>query len=117
MEPTGHFIGEPVTVEFDQPPLLEKKPRCPDRFIWAGEIYGINEKLSEWVDYQRRGRMAKNMQPAHASVAEQRGSWGVGRFYFRVRTADGRTFDLYYDRAPQDADRRKGGWFLYREFK
>lgn len=115
MNASGHFIGEPIAVEFDRPPLLEKKPSCPQRFVWRGENYTVLEKVSEWQDYQRRGRMARNMQPAHAAVAEQRGSWGVGRFYFRVRVAGDRLFDIYYDRAPKDADRRKGAWFLYRE--
>lgn len=59
--------------------------------------------------------MAVNMRPEHAAVASRRGSWGVGRFYYRVRTDTGRVFDLYYDRAPKSADDRKGAWFLYRE--
>ena len=109
------FIGEPIGVEFDEPPLLEKKPPCPDRFTWRERLYRVTEMLGEWQDYRRRGRMARNMRPGHAAVAEQRGSWGVGRYYFRVRTDSGRIFDLYYDRAPQDAGRRKGAWFLYRE--
>ena len=55
------------------------------------------------------------MRPANIAKAVRRGSWGVGRFYFRVRTESGRLFDLYYDRAPKDADDRKGTWFLFRE--
>jgi len=109
------FIGELIQVEFDRPPALEKKPSCPDRFIWRGETHRVVELLSEWHDYGRRGRMARNMRPTHAVVAEQRGSWGVGRDYYRVRTESGRVFDLYYDRAPKKTDHRKGAWFLYRE--
>jgi hypothetical protein len=71
--------------------------------------------LSEWRDYQRRGRMARNMKPEHAAAAERRGSWGVGQFYFRVRTRNDKIFEIYYDRAPKDVDNRKGEWFLYRE--
>ena len=78
-------------------------------------VIEVVEMLREWHDYRRRGRMASNMRPAHAAVAEQRGSWGVGRDYFLVRTAGGRIFEIYYDRAPKNADRRKGAWFLYRE--
>ena len=111
------FIAEEIEVGFDRPPLLEKRPGCPDRFIWGDESFEISEKLAEWHDYRRRGRMARNMQPAHAAVAEQRGSWGVGRDYFRVRTVGGRVFELYYDRAPKDVDRRKGAWFLFRELE
>jgi hypothetical protein len=114
MEPV-HFIDEPVEVVFDTPPALEKKPDCPNGFIWQGENYRITEMLSEWFDFERRGRMAKNMRPAHTSRASVHGSWGVGRFFFRVRVESGQTFELYYDRAPQDADHRKGAWFLYLE--
>ena len=112
-----HFIGEPVEVEFDRPPTLEKKPGCPDRFTWRGRTYAILEMLSEWHDYRRRGRMARNMRPTHTVVAAQRGSWGVGQDYFRVRTDSGQVFDLYYDRAPKDAGHRKGGWFLDKELQ
>lgn len=109
------FIAEPIEVLFDQPPLIEKKPGCPDGFIWRGENFRIVELLAEWFDYQRRGRMARNMQPQHAAVAEKRGSWGVGQFSFRVRTAERRIFEIYFDRAPKDSDTRKGAWFIYRE--
>jgi hypothetical protein len=109
------FIGESIAVEFDQPPLVEKKPPCPDRFIWRGETYRIAEVLNEWMDTTRRGRMARNMRPSHLSTAAQRGSWGVGRYYFRVRTGSEQVFDLYYDREPKSADDRKGAWFLFRE--
>jgi hypothetical protein len=112
-----HFIDEQIQVEFDKPPLYEKKPDCPDRFIWQDEVYRVTQLLAEWQDYQRRGRMARNMSPPHAAAASRRGSWGVGRFYFRVHTVSGRVFDLYYDRAPKDADDRKGSWYLFREMQ
>jgi len=118
MEPKPlRFLGEPVKVDFDRPPALEKRPGCPDAFVWRGKRYQITEKLSEWHDYGRRGRMVVNMRPDHTAHATQRGSWGVGRDYFRVRVDSGQIFDLYYDRAPRDADRRKGGWFLFRELE
>lgn len=109
------FISEPIEVQHDQAPALEKMPGPPDRFRWREQEFAVREVLMEWHDYQRRGRMARNMQPQHAEAASRRGSWGVGQNYYRVRTGDDRFFDLYYDRAPKDADRRKGGWFLYQE--
>jgi len=110
------FIGEEILVHFDTPPARQKTPPCPDGFTWQGKSYRVAEKLAEWSDFTRRGRMARNMRPSHAAVAAGRGSLGVGRFYFRVRTGSGSIFDLYYDRAPRDAGDRKGHWFLYREF-
>jgi hypothetical protein len=109
------FISESVAVAFDHPPGLRKKPSCPDAFTWRGETHHIAEMLSEWQDFARRGRMSRNMTADHAAAARVRGSWGVGRFYFRVRTRNGRVFELYYDRAPKDAGDRQGNWYLYRE--
>jgi hypothetical protein len=110
-----NFIDEPITVEFDCPPALAKKPGCPQRFAWRGQVFTTVEKISEWHDYRRRGRMARNMTDGHLESAARRGSWGVGRDYYRVRTHTGRVFDLYYDRAPSGQRDRRGSWFLYRE--
>jgi hypothetical protein len=111
------FIAEPVEVQFLSPPAHLKKPPCPDQFRWKGEDWIITACLSEWTDFARRGRMAKNMQPQHAEVASSRGSWGVGRFYFDVQTNRNRYFRLYYDRAPADANDRTGTWFLLAEIR
>lgn len=109
------FIGKKIDVQFDTAPALEKAPPCPDAFIWQGETLRIVELVSEVRDFGRRGRMARNMRPTHAATASTRGSRGVGRFQFRVRVADGRIFDLYYDREVKSVDDKKGSWFLYRE--
>ncbi|HLF25715.1 MAG TPA: DUF6504 family protein [Anaerolineae bacterium] len=109
------YIGEEIEAQFDQPPALEKKPGCPDAFAWRGRTYRIIEKLAEWHDYQRKGRLASNMRPEHAAAAAGRGSWGVGRDYFRVRVEGGQLFELYYDRAPKGSKQRKGTWFLVSE--
>ena len=111
----ARFIGEPIEVGWEQPPLVEKRPRCPDFFYWGDDTLTVEALLAEWRDYGRRGRMASNMRPEHARRAALRGSWGVGRFYFRVRTGTGRVFEIYYDRAPTSSDNRKGNWFLFRE--
>ena len=110
-----HFLDQPIEVRFDATPARQKTPPCPDGFIRDGMEYRIVAKLSEWTDFTRRGRMARNMRPAHASVAAERGSLGVGRFYFRVRVDTGQVFDLYYDRLIKDVEDRLGHWFLYRE--
>ncbi|MBN1314227.1 MAG: hypothetical protein JXA42_02125, partial [Anaerolineales bacterium] len=106
------FIGEPIEVVFDLPPVHSKTPPCPDGFTWGQQCFRIVEKIGEWHDFRRRGRMAANMSPPHAAVAASRGSWGVGRFYFRVLTDTGQLYDIYYDRAPKDAGDRSGAWFL-----
>jgi len=112
-----HFFDLEIRVHFAVTPTREKTPPCPEGFDWGGKHYRVTEKLAEWFDYTRRGRMARNMQPAHAAVAAGRGSLGVGRFYYRVRVDSGQVFDIYYDRAPKGADDRLGHWFLYREMQ
>jgi hypothetical protein len=112
--PVG-FIVEEIQVDFVRQPTLTKKPDPPSAFTWREDVYTIKEVLSSWFDYGRRGRMARNMKPAHLETAERRGSWGVGRYYFRVQVKGGRVFDLYYDRAPQSANDRSGHWFIWRE--
>jgi hypothetical protein len=111
------FIDQEIEAHFDRPPTLAKKPRAPAGFVWAGETFLVVEVLSSWFDYGRRGRMARNMSPAHAEAAGRRGSWGVCRFYFRVRTQGGRVFDVYYDRAPKRVADRAGHWFVWRELE
>lgn len=73
------FISEPVAVDFDEEPALKKRPGYPDRFTWRDEAFEIVAILMEWHDSGRRGRMARNMRPAHLEAAERRASWGVGR--------------------------------------
>lgn len=110
-----HFISEPITVTFVTIPAHTKTPPCPKEFFWRGDQYSIIQCIHEWHDFERRGRMARNMQPQHAAQAEKRGSWGVGRFYFEVQTEDERYFRLYYDRSPKDASDREGHWVLLAE--
>ena len=113
-----HFLDQPIEIIFDIPLTLEKSPDVPPNgFIWEGKTYRVIEMLSSWNDFKRRGRMAQNMQPAHAAVASTRGSLNVGRFYFRVKVDSGQIFDIYYDRAMKSVDERKGQWFIYREMR
>jgi hypothetical protein len=114
-ESVSRFIGESVDPIYESGGGFEKKPLCPDAFVWRREVLRIAECLSEWKDYSRRGKMAHNMRELHLAAAAKRGSRGVGRHYFRVRVDDGRVFDLYYDRAPKSGPDGKGSWHLLRE--
>ena len=112
-----HFLDLPIEAVFDTPPTREKTPECPNGFIWENKTYRVVEMLSAWSDFKRRGKMARNMRPAHAEVASSRGSLNVGRFYFRVKVDTAQIFDIYYDRAMKNVDERKGQWFIYRELE
>jgi hypothetical protein len=111
------FIGEEIEVIYDKPPTLAKKPGCPDGFIWENNTFRITALLSEWNDFTRRGRFSRNMQPQNQRKAVRRGSFGVGRYYYQVRTNQNRIFELYYDRAPKSIDDKSGSWNLFRELE
>lgn len=85
--PAG-FIGEPIEVEYDTLQVKEKTPECPNRFLWRGERFEIRQLLEEWSDFSRRGRMARNMQPQHATRASRVGSLGGWKVLFQSGSAN-----------------------------
>jgi hypothetical protein len=111
------FYAEEIEVRFDQEPVLEKRPGPPAAFTWRGREYVVVELLKEWHDYRKRGKTRSFYEKERGSYwvksGQRRGSWGVGRDYYRVRTATGEIFDIYYDRSPK-GQARKGQWILSR---
>jgi hypothetical protein len=111
------FYADEIEVRFDQEPVFEKRPGPPSAFTWRGEEYVVVEVLNEWHDYRKRGKSKTLYERERGSYwvkkSERRGSWGVGRDHYRVRTASGEVFDIYYDRAPKGRD-SKGQWILSR---
>jgi len=106
------FINDAIMVEFDRPPLYGKTPVAPNRFWWNGVLWQIKDVMLEWKDYERRGKASHNMRPTNLLKAMGRGSFGVGRFYFRVNTQQDRIFVLYFDRAAE----KDQAWILHAEY-
>ncbi|MBU6998752.1 MAG: hypothetical protein HXS41_05470 [Theionarchaea archaeon] len=111
------FYCEPITVTFNREPLLEKKTGPPSAFVWRETSYTIIAVLRTWHDYNQRGRLDflydEKRGNAPRMTLGKRGSWGVGRDYYRVETDSGEVFDLYYDRAPRK--HKKGEWILLKK--
>lgn len=109
------FIGREINVKLPPGFSLEKKPPLPEAFDWQGRTHAIVEMLATWHRYGKpEMRTQGGRAPYYVRSGRTQGSWGQGRDYYRVRTEDGRLFDLYYDRAPK-GQRRVGAWFLWRE--
>ncbi|NSW51881.1 MAG: hypothetical protein HPY85_05210 [Anaerolineae bacterium] len=106
------FINESVEVVFVVPPVYGKTPTPPQSFIWQAKQWEIKQVMLEWKDYDRRGKSSHNMRPSNLLKAASRGSYGVGRFYYRVMTVDDRIFQLYFDRSVP----REQAWVLYAEY-
>jgi len=110
------YVGEEIEARYHKKREVIKTPVCPDYFEWKNQTFLIKQLLSEWKDFTRKGRFNRNMSPGHKKRAYLSGSWGVGRFFFRVKTDSGRVFDIYYDRGPGKGSDRKGYWILFKEW-
>ena len=110
------FYSEPITVKFRKEPLLEKKTGPPDTFFWRGKSYTVVLVEKEWHNYDSRGRIKKFYSQRRGNAPEmnpRKGSWGVGRDYYRVKTDTGEVFVIYYDRQPEKT--KKGQWILLKK--
>lgn len=114
------FYSDEIEVRFERPPTMRKRPGLPASFTWRGRNYVIVQLLKEWHDYRKRGKARSFYEKERGSYrarrSQRRGTWGVGRDYYRVRTECGEVFDIYYDRSPK-AQERTGQWILSRRLK
>ena len=109
------FIGHEITVTLPSGFSLEKKPPVPESFQWQGKLHTVTEMLAMWHRYGKPEIRTQGGRPPYfVRSGRTQGSWGKGRVYYRIRTKNGRLFDLYYDRAPK-GQRRAGSWILWRE--
>ena len=109
------FIGREINVTLPSGFSLEKKPPPPRAFRWKCVVHKVTEMLATWHRYGKPETRTQGGRPPYfVRSGRTQGSWGQGRVYFRVRTEEGRLFDIYYDRAPK-GQRRVGAWFLWRE--
>ena len=106
------FICEEIHAGFEKDFFLEKNPPCPNYILWRGKAIRLIEIISAWDDFSRSGKQARNMRETHLERASKKGSWGVGRQYFKVKDMDDRILVIYFDRAPKDAVDKKGRWIL-----
>jgi hypothetical protein len=114
------IYADEIEVRFEEEPILKKKPGLPAAFTWRGREYVVVELLKEWHDYRKRGKTRALYEKERGSywvhASKRRGSWGVGRDYYRVRTDTGEVFEIYYDRSPK-GQARIGQWILSRKMK
>lgn len=90
----SRFIGSPLKVTYSQEPGYKR----PLILSWGGQEAAVSEIISRWDDW------------GFGAAPPKRRHWWQRRHrtYYRVKTTDGRTFELYYDRSRRE-------WFLTRE--
>jgi hypothetical protein len=94
-QPWSRFIDEPIEV------ALHGDVREPESFVWRGARHEVRELVHAWSDW------------GFSEGAGQR-NWRTRRHrnYFRVRTTEGRVFEIYLDRGARPGSHN---WFLLQE--
>ena len=100
------FIGVPTTPTFSDNSVVRRRTEMI-AFTWDEAVHEVVELVRFWEEkspprFRRSGRSNR---------------WHIspfGREYYRVRTAEGRFFDLYFDRSIRRGE-VSGRWVLWRE--
>ena len=96
------LISEPVTPVKgggNVGPVVPGSPLLPARFLWRGEECEVAEVLEEW----------RETGPCRHGSGERY----VRKHWFRIRTANGEEWKLYFERQARSARQRKQRWWLY----
>ena len=94
------FVGKEIKVE-----LSDDAVRLPQRFVLAGRDYQVAEVLASWQDH------------GYSGLPAPRRGWqgGSQRQFYRLRTADGETFEIYVETpAGRRARAQKARWYASR---
>ena len=93
------FFGQQISVERDE------DTREPMAFSFMDEAHVVGRIMTSWHDYgfPSDGRRHKWWQRFH-------------RNYYRVRTTEGRDFEIYYDRGVSMDSPKYMRWYVTEEF-
>lgn len=94
------FVGKEIKVE-----LSDDAVRLPQRFVLAGREYEVAEVLATWQDH------------GYSGLSAPRRGWqgGSQRQFYRLRTADGETFEIYVETpAGRRGGAAKARWYASR---
>ncbi len=75
------------------------EPVLPRRFGWNDHIHEVDAVLDRWRTY--------------GACRHGSGEQYLRRHWFKVRTADGATMTLYFDRQPRRQGKKNQRWWLY----
>ena len=93
------FFGQQISVDQDS------ETRDPVAFSFGGESHKVAQIMTSWHDYgfPDDGRQHRWWQRRH-------------RNYYRVRTTEGRDFEIYYDRGVSMDNPKYMRWYVSQEF-
>lgn len=101
MKAAEKFIGEairPVEGTMDALAMSRGGPGLPAKFVWRTKEYTVAETLETWKET--------------GDSREGPGEQYRRKHWFRIRTTDGRTMKLYFERRARSGNQRKSRWWL-----
>jgi hypothetical protein len=102
MKRTEEFVSEmivPVTGTFDTKSMSRGEPGIPARFLWRNSEYGIAEVVRKW----------KETSPCSSGGKEKY----VRKHWYEIRTTDGLSMKIYFERKSMPRGQAKRRWWLY----
>ena len=96
------LISEPLTPVVgggNVGPVVPGAPLLPARFLWRGTEVAVAEELAEW----------RETGPCRHGSGERY----VRKHWFRIRTAAGEEWELYFERQARSARELKLRWWLF----
>jgi len=96
------LISEPIEPLMDD--LADRafdvgEPILPARFRWRGTEYQVDSILESWKQYSSGSRQ----MPEHY----------LRKHWFHVRTTDGATMKIYFERLARSKGSTRSRWWLY----
>lgn len=90
---------EPVRGTFDTKPMSRGEPGLPARFFWRNSEYGVAEVVRKW----------KETSPCSSGSKEKY----VRKHWYEIRTTDGSSMKIYFERKSMPRGQAKKRWWLY----
>lgn len=89
----------PVAGTFDTRGMARGEPGFPRRFIWRNEEYIVGIILDKW----------KELTPCKSGSKEKY----VRKHWFKIKTTNGYTMEIYFERKAKIRSKWKSRWWLY----
>jgi hypothetical protein len=102
IDKTKKFVSEsiaPVAGTFDTGAMARGEPGLPARFVWRKTEYSVTQILDKW----------KETSPCKSGGKEKY----VRKHWYKIKTADGKIMQIYFERESLPRGQRRTRWWLY----
>ncbi|HJW13321.1 MAG TPA: DUF6504 family protein [Thermoanaerobaculia bacterium] len=90
---------EPMMEDLAEVPFSVGEPILPARFRWRGVEYRVESVLESWKEYSQGTRQMPDRY--------------LRKHWFHVRTTDGSTMKIYFERSVRSKGTERARWWLF----